>query len=525
MMRTPVRVALGVVATVLGLYWTGANLFLNSKSFAAFWFPKPEKLIVTVERGWSILPGFVHVQGLQIRGQTKRIQWECRLQEGDVRLSLFRLANRTVRITRVRGSALSYHQRQRLDVEGADAQAAAHFPEIEGLSNPPNPTPEDLYPPREKKKRGWIIDLSDVGLEGDLDLWVGRTRVTGHGLVSADMRFQIRSDLILPRVEFDLSRGVLRVDSAILAEGLDISLEGTTTAFTPKQAKGTKVFEHLFGSIRMENGTVPDLTILNAFLRTGGGLEFRGGSASMSFRSDKSTTDQGSRGHLELSANGADLLFAGTEVVGDISLDSELLHGSLADGRWEVGESRLDLENVEFEVGDGAPSGDPWWGHVRVTRGKLDMGQPTDLDLEVSFELKDTAPLLHLWTERPGRDADDQVPGWVKFVPDIRNVRGDASMDLDERGLTLDDMVILGEGFALLGRLRADSGSRSGQLYLRYKLLDVGLDLHDGKRDLKILRPKKWFLEQLELDDSSQIELPESLHDTPQLPGSQSEPL
>ncbi len=152
------------VLALAAVYLAGANLILNTDLLNPVLFRKPEKLLVEWRSGWTVVPGFVHVEGLRIRGQPKRMQWQCRLEEADVRLSLLAFASKRVRIRRAHGTGFEFYLRKRLTEETRDDPNARHTPEIEGFSNPPDPVPEDIYPPKKKNKRPWHIEVSDVRL-------------------------------------------------------------------------------------------------------------------------------------------------------------------------------------------------------------------------------------------------------------------------------------------------------------------------------------------------------------------------
>jgi hypothetical protein len=52
----------------------------------------------------------------------------------------------------------------------AAAEVAGMVPEIEGLTNPPDLAPEDVYQPRPPPKNPWTIDVSGIRFDGDVDV-------------------------------------------------------------------------------------------------------------------------------------------------------------------------------------------------------------------------------------------------------------------------------------------------------------------------------------------------------------------
>ncbi len=84
----------------------------------------------------------VTVQGLEIRGQTRRFQWYARVDEIRTWVALTALVRKTFRTNSMRGHGLKFYRRQRLAPEAEPWQETDLTPPIPGLSNPPKPPPE-----------------------------------------------------------------------------------------------------------------------------------------------------------------------------------------------------------------------------------------------------------------------------------------------------------------------------------------------------------------------------------------------
>ena len=504
----------GALLAVLVIYLAGANLLLNTGLLGSI-FPKRERLLVEVESGWTAVPGRIHIEGFRMRGQTKKFQWQARLEAADLQISLLALASRTVRISRVRGSTLDFRLRRRLTAETANSPEAALYPEIEGFSNPPDPAPEDIYPPKKKKRPfGWHVDISDLLLDGPMDVWMGTLRMTGDGTVAAGFDFVIRGLLEMPSTRFDLADGTISQGSELLVEGLDISTDLSLGPYRPKEVRGTGVFKHLLGNVQLEGGVVPDLRAFNRFLPAAGAMTFEGGTASFAMTLDKPSNEEGSSGRVEIAADDADLRLSGRQVKGDLDLESHLVRGSLAETRWQVGETTLALDDVRLAEDLSAAGGEGgeedafegWWGRFRMVSGVLDLGEPSDLDVVAEVELSNSKPLLAVIFGKEQTDAEGLAfPGWLRLIPDITNLKGSATIDVDRDGSRIDDIVLTGDRFELMGRLAARDDRVDGVVYVRHGILDLGLGLSGGKKKLKLIRPRKWFLEQAELDDSGRL--------------------
>jgi hypothetical protein len=179
-----------------------------------------------------------------------------------------------------------------------------------------------------------------------------------------------------------------------------------------------------------------------------------------------------------------------------------------------LGETTVALDNMILEVvraGEEAPApekDDLWWGHFKIHSGMIDLGQPGELAVSASFAIKNTEPLMEIFLAKPNEKGNAaKVPRWVRLIPNITALGGTASLRMGADGSVLDNVVVRGDKFDLLARLTSRGQESTGMLYVRYKALDFALDMTEGKSDLKILRPKKWFLEQLGPEDTAMREV------------------
>ena len=543
-------VAFAVLALAL-VYWIGANVALNTGVLRPVIAKRPEKLLVEWRSGWTILPGVVHFEGLRVRGQTRKMQWQCRFEEGTFRVSLPAMFGKTVRVSRGRGTDFEFYFRPRL-VPGEEPTAnVGAMPEIEGLSNPPDPPPEELYPPRAKKKEPWRVDVSDVLFEGPVDLWFSDVRVRGDGIVGGGVVFELRKALEVRKGRLELEGASLTVAGDLLADRLDVAIEASLSPFLPKETRGAKLLQHFSGELDLSNGRIPDLAVLNGFLPGDERLLVSGDGSMRASVSAPSSSD--ARAELDLSLVGTSMEIDGLEIRGDISLSSRLEHGDLAEGRFELGETTLSLERMFLpdpererqeerqaarevkaerkaerraekrnkkglpaeafepdaaEVAE-APEDTGWWAHFRLAGGTFVAGKPILLDTHVDFELRDTRPLLHLFFAKKKKDSEElKTPGWVTLVPNVTDLEGDASFDIGPEATIVDDVLITSKKLDVMARVKSSGGRKTGQIYVRFGVFHVGVDMREGGKKLRLSKPREWFIAQPELDDSATLQVP-----------------
>jgi len=540
------RCALLIVVHLL-VYLVGANLALNTGILRPVVAKKPEKLFVEWRSGWTLFPGVVHIEGLRVRGQSRKMQWQCRLEEGTFRVSLPALFGKTVRVSRGRGTEFEFYFRPRL-VPGEEVPASVHtMPEIEGLSNPPDPPPEVLYPPRAKKKEPWTIDVSNVLFEGPVDLWFSEVRLRGQGAVGGGVLFEIRKSLEIKKGRLDLKDASLTIEGDVLADELEVNLEASLLPFVPKQTKGAALLKHFSGTVDLKDGRIPDLAVLNAFFPGDTRLFVSGDGSLRASVSAPSSADASA----ELDVKLVDTLIEidGREIKGDISLSSQVKHGDLAEGRFELGETILSLERMFLpdperdrweekqaaredrakkkaaqkearrrKKGKSAEAVEPdtvkpedtgWWAHFRLDGGTFVAGKPIFLDTTVELEIRDTRPLLNLFFAKEKNDSDElKLPAWVGMVPNVTGLEGDASIDVGPDGTIVDDVLITSKKMDVMARVKMQSGKKIGQIYVRFDIFHVGVDMREDGKKIRLSRPREWFIAQPEFDDSTTLQPP-----------------
>jgi hypothetical protein len=258
-MRTPamrlrrwiVGIAVACVALQLG-YLVAAHFMLRGDTLTRLINKKPEKTRIEWKAARSYFPGFVTVEELAIRGQSRKIQWYLEADHVHARISLVRLALKQVSIGSASASGLDFRLRRRLDPPAREGDegppkeivGSEHFPEIPGFTNPPDPKPEDLYPPKKKRRKPWVIDLGGIDVKGPIKLAVGRMRLEGEGRVSGAMTYRLRDSIEVHRGDLRITDAHLLIDSELASD--DLSLD-VSSRWRPFPAKGSKLPQILAG--------------------------------------------------------------------------------------------------------------------------------------------------------------------------------------------------------------------------------------------------------------------------------------
>ncbi len=250
------------------------------------------------------------------------------------------------------------------------------------------------------------------------------------------------------------------------------------------------LFQPLWVAIDMPGAEVPDLRFYNAYLPGRSGLALTAGSGRMSARFRAAAPEWIGSGEIRLAARGVGARFEDRQLRGNLELRTLLRRADLRDRRFDISGSKIDLTDV---ITQGNPtSGEPperWWARAHLDRAVLTPGEPVFLRARLESTLSDTRPLFSLFAPA-GRG---KILNWVDDLLDIQGVGAVADLTVGRDLLKVDRLAVTGGKARVQGRFRVAEGHPRGILYASLGGLDVGVELADGKRDWKILRPREWF--------------------------------
>jgi len=253
---------LGIAIALLALevlYVVAANVALRSQFVADLINRKPEKMLIQWSSATTYFPGVVHVEGFSMRNQSRKVQFYLEVREVRAVISLLKLPFKTLHLRNANATDADFRLRRRLDfVRPADSESqeppkpalgTEFFPEIPGLTNPPDPKPEDLYPRKKKRGRPWTIRLGGVDIDGDIQVAIDRFRLEGDGRVGGAMTYKLRDSIRIRRANLDLYSTRLLVDSEIASDDLELKARSRWEPFPAKGAKLPQIIGGVSGTI------------------------------------------------------------------------------------------------------------------------------------------------------------------------------------------------------------------------------------------------------------------------------------
>ena len=251
-------IRIGVTLLVFEVFYVvGANFVLRTDLLTNLINKKPEKTNISWDSAVTYLPGFATVKGFTLRSQTPRDQVCVHVAEADARISLIKLAFKTIHIRDVDAKGVDFRYRERLDsprrneAEEGPLEPPGNiefYPEIPGLSNPPDPKPEDLYP-RKKKKRPWTIKITGADVEGPVKMALNEFRLEGEGSVGGGVTVKPRKTITIHRGRLGLDAITVSVGPEVVTDNLSITGDLQFGTFPAKGAKLSDVIGQISGTL------------------------------------------------------------------------------------------------------------------------------------------------------------------------------------------------------------------------------------------------------------------------------------
>lgn len=277
------------IAILWPLYLVIANVWLHRGGLERILNRRPERLSIHWESAWTVWPGVVHVRGFEMRNQTRTFQWWLAVDSGTVDVDLWDLQDRELLLGPLHGSGAAFRLRRRLDAPRREREGRPDlYPPIPGLANPPEPKPEDLYPPR-RRREPWHVRITGVQLEDVREVWIEEFRFAGKARVAGgfDVRARQRVEVQPSRVEIE--EGTLALGAGPNARPIFAQargrVDGRIVPYAPQRFKGWEVLRFTSGRATLD-GQVRSLAFLDVFFRETRwvDLRFAGGRTAIDFR-------------------------------------------------------------------------------------------------------------------------------------------------------------------------------------------------------------------------------------------------
>lgn len=265
MIPRSVRWLLAIVLTLVTLeaaYVAVMSLLLNNGTFAGLLNRRAERVMITWDSARSSWPGDIEVQGLRIRAQGPKMQIYITAEAAHGRIDLFSLPLKIFEVHDLVGEGISFRLRNRLATTGpVDTTGAT--PDIPGISNPPDPDPDTLYPFPEHP---WQILLPNLEVSDIQEVWIEDYRFEGAARAQANLDITPRTRIAIADARVNFRSGYISLDRSPVVTDLSGFAEVDIAPFAPGAQEPAEILAGLSARVAVV-GEIKTLRFLNFYLR------------------------------------------------------------------------------------------------------------------------------------------------------------------------------------------------------------------------------------------------------------------
>ena len=253
-----------------------------------------------------------------------------------------------------------------------------------------------------------------------------------------------------------------------------------------------------FGDLRvtfdMPRAEILDLAFYNSLIPEGSKFRLLSGTGRMSYHLEGSQEERSLKGTIDLTIDEGSASFRDFVMRGGFTVNALLRQASPR-------ELLFDIAGTRVQVTTRHP---PWKASFLFPKARMQFTDPARLDATLRLQMQDTRPLVVMF------DALKGVPRWLQRMMTIADIRGTAELTGRGERVGIRDLDITGESLHALADLSFAKKSREGILYLHFHGFAFGVDLKPEGKDVKILRPLRWFHAERARRRSAAAEAPEA---------------
>jgi len=323
---------------------------------------------------------------------------------------------------------------------------------------------------------GSRIDLDDATLSAR----VLDNRFSGN----AHARMRMREDagagqrttigIVLDRFTLAPDAAPERIDLRGRDLRLDLASTGTLAQF----------HEHLDARLRFDDAQVPDLRTYNRYL-PGDSVRLVGGSGRASGDLRLDSGGEMVSGHMRVHGQNVRVALGPSQLSGNVELDSRLTRMQRVGRRYRIDALAVRLDGVRLDGSGGDDA--PWWARLALEDGTLDWREPFEVSGRGRVDMRDVSVLLGLFAER------SVFPRWIGNLIDSGEAHATGDLRLRGNELVFDRVQAGNDRIDMQARLRIADGTPDGDLYARWGVLGMGVELQGGDRRLHIAGARDWY--------------------------------
>ncbi len=243
-------------------------------------------------------------------------------------------------------------------------------------------------------------------------------------------------------------------------------------------------------TVDLPDAEVPDLRVYNPLLPQEAGFTIVSGSGRARLHLAASTASNRTTGSAELSSDAVRVRFQNLEIAGRLALHAPLVSPDFTSRRFDLQGTRLALTGVSYRNLEAAQDAAPppgWWARAELTGGSLVWNAPLALRGAGKIEMQSSGPLLTLFAER------SRLLRWFDDALNVEDITAQGVVRIGGGAVEIESLQATGGKLEVRSRMLFNKTKRRGDLYLRYGRLAAGIELRDGRRNVKLRRPLDWY--------------------------------
>ncbi len=235
----------------------------------------------------------------------------------------------------------------------------------------------------------------------------------------------------------------------------------------------------------IDSATLRNMGVLNDFLPAEAPLQFLAGEAALT--ADLALLTDDARGWLRLESDGVTARVDRQTVTGDIDAEVLVQGGRPQEMIFDIAGSSVRLDRVRVDGGRKQVELDDWSTRLDLTTARVQWRKPLDMVAGISLTMSDTRPFVAMFDNSKWR------PPFVSRLLRVDNIAGYADVEAAGGVFTFPDVSVTSDHIEIGARGSIAADRRDGMLYLRYRKADALIQIHDGQREVDVVRARSKY--------------------------------
>lgn len=330
----------------------------------------------------------------------------------------------------------------------------------------------------------------------DAELWTGtKLTIDVHDLtVEAPKKATVKSSATFTAEVKGPDDARVMIFDAVVRD-VDVRLDGAArfpmhvpTLAVLVKAKNLplrKPFNDARVSVDSRDVQLTDLRIFQQILSPDGKATIGEGAAIGSLHLDTVPVSGFGDARATLSTHTASVRIGDAVIAGSVEVDAKAAWVNLSTFDADLSKSAIDLRDVRYAKG--SERGAPWWGRIDFDRAIVHpKSKTTKASFTSTIRMRDVRPILATYASM------NDMPKWLREMLAMEDFHGTATARIGD-SIDLDDFRATSTDAAVGARVHVTKEHKNGAIFVDWKGLSLGIELHDGSTKPILEDPRGWF--------------------------------